>query len=227
MTKINQKRFTIVEALIILVVLVLMGVTGWYVYQKSYEVEQSAALNTVEVNKDTDQAVRDDSYRDWKTYENEDFTIMYPPNWVAGEQDSTNSDPHLSIYHFGVKGELNEATPDYGITRFTVSVYRQGYYMGDVGDSRQLVDENMDAATFARKMNGLASEQDFSQVTEQIRMIGGVKALQYVGEKMSTPWVLKLNDTIYSFKSYSLSDSDAIAQSDLFDQSLKSIKLLR
>lgn len=228
--KTTQKGFTVVEALIVLLILVLAGGAGWFVYQKNHK--ESTASNTTDTtntatNENTEQAAQADPYEGWITFKKDDFTALYPSNWVAVELDTSNSDPNIDIYHFGIEGQIDQAAVDGGAgkSRFTVSVYREGYYMGDVDGSRQLVDDSIDAATFARYMNGLIPEEYFSQVEKQTRTIDGKEAVKYVGGNYNTPWTVKSKGTIYAFKYYNLPDSDSIGQNDMFELFLKGIML--
>jgi hypothetical protein len=85
MTK-NQKGFSAVEGIWILVILSLVVFTGWFVWQSKNKVNEPArensnsAVNTdPQKDKDTAQQVPSN----WKTYENNEvgFSFRYPPDW--------------------------------------------------------------------------------------------------------------------------------------------------
>ena len=93
----NSTGFSAVEALLILIVISILGFTGWFVYNsqkaanKDYGSQQNTQANTAGVSKPTT------SYAGWQTYSlvSEGATIKYPPNWKlsAGYFPGDNGSP--------------------------------------------------------------------------------------------------------------------------------------
>jgi prepilin-type N-terminal cleavage/methylation domain-containing protein len=82
--KINQKGFSVVEILIVIVVVGLLGVAGWFVYGHQKSTKQSSttqAKSATSSSKETSTSV--DRYAGWKTYKSsvEGFSFRYPADW--------------------------------------------------------------------------------------------------------------------------------------------------
>ena len=75
----NEKGFSAVEALIILVIVVLIGGVGYLIYKNHHK---AAAPLAVTVTKTT--TTKPAPAVTWKTYSNQQagFTFQYPASWV-------------------------------------------------------------------------------------------------------------------------------------------------
>ena len=79
----DQSGFSIVEVLLVVLVVAVLTVTGFMVYQryKSTSAANTAARHTTQT---TTKEVHTDPYAGWKTYTNSTYSISYkyPPNWA-------------------------------------------------------------------------------------------------------------------------------------------------
>lgn len=95
MKKTNQKGFSIAEALLILVVIGILGFTGWFVYhaKQTSDKNYSAASQTVPTyKKKTDAISTANKYVGWKSYSSSNglgLSFKYPASWTISENDPT------------------------------------------------------------------------------------------------------------------------------------------
>jgi Tfp pilus assembly protein PilV len=92
MTKTNQSGFSIVEALLILVVVGILGFTGWYVYhtKQTSDKDYSATNSTVPTYKKTNTSSAANAYAGWKTYSSSNglgLSFKYPATWTVSENN--------------------------------------------------------------------------------------------------------------------------------------------
>ena len=96
----SQKGFTAVEGLLILLILVLVGAVGYFVYHNDH---QSKTLNATTADKTTSSKSNisnsnktvsaANAYAGWNTYTSSDntYTVRYPANWVTDPCSKTNA----------------------------------------------------------------------------------------------------------------------------------------
>ena len=72
------------QSIIIVIIILALGVGGWYVYSQNQAVNPPVGDNGMVGNSDIDTS--DVAQEGWQTYRNEEygFEIKYPPNWIAG-----------------------------------------------------------------------------------------------------------------------------------------------
>jgi hypothetical protein len=88
----NQKGFSALEGLLILVIVGLIGFVGWYVWQAKNNADDNLSSAT-ETSNSSQSTATSNPYAGWKTYtsNNEKFTFKYPSNWeLNGEAASGN-----------------------------------------------------------------------------------------------------------------------------------------
>ncbi|MGB4758562.1 MAG: prepilin-type N-terminal cleavage/methylation domain-containing protein [Candidatus Saccharimonadales bacterium] len=95
--KANQKGFTVVEILIVIVVLALIGAAVWLVYdrQKSDTDNNTATITSKKSeNKDTSKVATSDSYEGWANCSDPivGASVKYPANWQNNVTNPTNGD---------------------------------------------------------------------------------------------------------------------------------------
>lgn len=81
----NQKGFSAVEGLLILIIVGLVGFIGWYVYHTKNNTE--ATLNQADKSANTRNANTTSS---WKTYSDDFVSLKYPTAWSVKRDDNTN-----------------------------------------------------------------------------------------------------------------------------------------
>jgi hypothetical protein len=83
----NQKGFTAVEGLLIILILVVIGAVGYMVYRNDHKTKtasvSSTSLTTSSSKKSSATTKSANPYAGWQTYHSKlgDFTIQYPANW--------------------------------------------------------------------------------------------------------------------------------------------------
>ncbi len=83
MKKFNQKGFSVVEVLIVILVLGLLAGLGWYIKDKHADKKTTSPTNTA-TPATTPQAAKD-PYEGWKTYTDDPngISFKYPADWKA------------------------------------------------------------------------------------------------------------------------------------------------
>lgn len=102
----SQKGFSIVEALLILVVIGILGFTGWYIYHakqasdKNYAVAANTTIPTYKKKTSTaNTAATNNPYAGWNTYTvaSTGLTFKYPADWTM--RSNTLCTTSSYIYH--------------------------------------------------------------------------------------------------------------------------------
>jgi hypothetical protein len=96
----NEKGFSAVEAIIILVIIAALGFGGWYVWHSKQDKSKDASTSTAKTS-DSDQAKKDfELPAGWTLYENKElgFNFAYPEVWGAIKTADPSSDMLLNVY---------------------------------------------------------------------------------------------------------------------------------
>ncbi len=196
MKKHNNFGFTVVEILLFIgVTLVLIGV-GYYAYNRNFKPNNLSGSPTSQVAENADPS-SEDSYKGWKEYKSDVISFRYPENW---NYIDVVIDPEFlsSIYISNEQLPKNtEIKP--GTTYIGVTIFKKGYYIGNIGENRQLLDDSITVEYFARAMNGLLPEEEFNKTSIDKRLISGKEAVTFVGYS-SIPWTIKANSNMYEFE---------------------------
>jgi hypothetical protein len=85
----NQKGFSLVEALLLIITLTLIGFAGWYVWNTNHE-DKKKDIKTTGTSDETQAKVKTDPTSSWTAYTDQTgtFSLKYPSNWVK----ATNPD---------------------------------------------------------------------------------------------------------------------------------------
>jgi prepilin-type N-terminal cleavage/methylation domain-containing protein len=99
--KANQKGFSVVEILIVIVVVGLLGTVGWLVYDRQKNKTDSSTNQTTQQNsvaKEPETQKEVDPYEGWETYKStsEGFTIKYPKDWKLTPVNISGSSSYIS-----------------------------------------------------------------------------------------------------------------------------------
>jgi len=117
----NQSGFSIVEGLLILIIVGIIGGTGWYVWQAKNNTDDNLSSATKTSNSSQSTATTS-PYSGWKTFtsENEKFTFKYPNDWkITSEAPNGNLKEEVGLQgpnnflmtYSLVKIDPNAATP--------------------------------------------------------------------------------------------------------------------
>jgi Tfp pilus assembly protein PilE len=91
----NEKGFTLVEGLLIVLILVVIGAVGYMVYHNNHKVK-TVSVSTTEGNKTviTKTVSTPSPYADWKSYTSSDegLSFKYPSTWTAQNDPCVNPD---------------------------------------------------------------------------------------------------------------------------------------
>lgn len=134
----NQKGFSAVEALLVLVILALIGGVGYYVYKSRQEANKSqdnANKSSLEISqaakKEAEKKPADET-EGWLLYKppTNEYEIRLPDGWKL---ERTEKAPHLAaagmssiVYKAGTKAVVTEVEGgrDYGSLAFSLAVYK-------------------------------------------------------------------------------------------------------
>jgi hypothetical protein len=101
MKKLNNMGFSAVEALLILVVIGILGFTGWFVYHSqklaTKDYSSQSSIQTSSTKKSTEPS---DPYAGWKTYTSsfEKLTFKYPADWRSVTPEVPSTDPSADSF---------------------------------------------------------------------------------------------------------------------------------
>lgn len=100
-----QSGFSVIEALLILVIVGMLGFTGWYVWhakQNAYNILSADNSSTPNINKknstSNSSVSNSDQYTGWKTYssDKEGLSFKYPSDWSAKDDPCVNPDTQVA-----------------------------------------------------------------------------------------------------------------------------------
>lgn len=83
----NQQGFGLVEALLVLVIVILIGVVGWMVYKnhnKTTSNNTTASNSSTNTSSQTKTTQAPDPYAGWQSYSDSNVSFKYPTGWQAG-----------------------------------------------------------------------------------------------------------------------------------------------
>lgn len=87
--KVNQKGFSVVEILIVIVVVGVLGAVGWLVYDRQSKDKAEPVATTTEIKKEDNESSTSakDPYEGMTKYTSEKYgiTFYYPKNWSTEE----------------------------------------------------------------------------------------------------------------------------------------------
>jgi hypothetical protein len=78
----NQDGFSAVEAVLLLVIAAIIGLTGWYVWSNRAKTSNDKSTSTATPAKQTT-AKKPDPYTGWKSEKGNLFTFKYPADWFS------------------------------------------------------------------------------------------------------------------------------------------------
>ena len=86
----NESGFSAVELLLVIVIVVLLGFMGWYIYHNDHKTNVSVSKSS-----STSTSV----YSGWKTFTTgyQKLSFKYPNNWVLTDNSTSNGNDFLSI----------------------------------------------------------------------------------------------------------------------------------
>jgi len=126
MKKTNQTGFSIVEALLILVVVGILGFTGWYVYHakqtsdKSYSAASNSTAPTYKKKTTTTKTATANPYAGWNTCDDtaDGVSFKYPSGWTV--QGSTAGSNPCSGFTLTAGQEFSLRSPSSNGLAFTL-----------------------------------------------------------------------------------------------------------
>lgn len=83
----NQQGFGAVEAVLVLVIVILIGVVGWMVYKnhnKTTNNKTTASNSSANTSPQTKTTQAPDPYAGWQSYSDSSVSFKYPTGWQAG-----------------------------------------------------------------------------------------------------------------------------------------------
>lgn len=197
----NQKGFSVVEILIVIVVVGLLGGAGWYVW-KSKDKNQTPITTNNTVQKTEPEIYKRSTTvpSDWKTYSNQQYKISmsYPQNWTIRAEDN---DGELSGWIYVDNGVNSQGMPWYGF-------YTQSKSLDEaIAEQKRIVNDNQSAESGIK----------FTITNEKAYIIDGHKAVRIdttsddgtAPDSYNTKFYINANDKVYVFD-LSFRDEDAM-----------------
>ena len=92
----NQTGFTLVEALLIILILAVLGGVSYMVYHNHHKAKTNSTDSTTTTSSSsnsTKAATNSNPYAGWKTYNGNNVSFQYPSSWTVG----TNANPAVGV----------------------------------------------------------------------------------------------------------------------------------
>ncbi len=137
----NQKGFTVIEALVLVAVFMLVGAVGYSIYKTHTETSPTTTNKSTNTSKTTIDNTSFPAYpvsyqvpSGWAKYSNsqQHITISYPPNWKFSEDSSDGFD--VNFYTDSKANVTNSAEPN----SFDISAYK-----GNLRQTVSRVEDNL------------------------------------------------------------------------------------
>ncbi|MEX2014493.1 MAG: prepilin-type N-terminal cleavage/methylation domain-containing protein [Candidatus Saccharimonadales bacterium] len=125
----NQKGFSVVEILIVIIVIGLLGAVGWLVYDRQKSKTSETQTNTQQKEEtpkqETEQTEQKLINTGWKVYTSEKLNLSfeYPESWTVKEEDQISSGSR--IYISSHSGEYNKGNIPSGYQNIWLSTWDQ------------------------------------------------------------------------------------------------------
>ncbi len=225
--KINQKGFSAVEILLVVLVVGLISAVGYLVYMNRHPKTATNSVTTASTVANTTKTSEKpavDPYEGWQAYSARGFSVKYPPKWTNIDLLGDRAD--LSAVVFGTHTVMAQGGEAPGTSAFTVNIFHKGYKICDCNPA-EYVGDSTDLTHFVRSMNGLIPNESFSQTQKETKTIDGVTAIKFKGGNFDTPWTMKVGSNIYQFEILQGKDDvDSQTLQQYFEQFLGSFKHL-
>ena len=219
MKTLDQKGFGIVQTLLLVIIIGLIGGTGYYVYNAQKDTNKSLdnANQTLEQlsKKNSSDEVKD-AQEQWTefNFNQQDVSFRIPDGWRLihnTESDILYGDSENIVYQEGQRAVIETTTAGRdGVFGFGASVYEDASLRGDIPGQQDLGDiELADGLTATRYLIEYADEP------EGIGPPSGSK--EYI-------YIIKLNDTLTMDVSHTVLP-DQQDQRDRIEQALRTIKV--
>lgn len=86
----DEAGFSVIELVLIIVILAIVGVSGWLVY-KNHNKTTTPTASSTSTNKTSTKSTTTNLYSGWKTYSTDGISFMYPPSWAIGSSSEVIS----------------------------------------------------------------------------------------------------------------------------------------
>lgn len=174
---INQKGFAAIEAVLIVIILAIIGGTGYYVYQannKSTDTQNAAQTNANSATPHKKSA-KADATKDWTSYTSTagKFSLKYPGTWVQPtNKDLCNPDTFDRTLYLGPNSAsvLKCATEYFGQINVTsVAGNQPAESEFDAAAFKNIVDKNV-------TVSGVKGKRTSAVAKDQPGLVGGYAA---------------------------------------------------
>lgn len=192
--KVNQKGFSVVEILIVVVIVGLLGIVGWLVYdrQKSKTDDKSATQISQQAQQETKIV---DLYEGWKEYENASLALKfkYPADWkIVDESDNAigalirvQSPDYLRDESIGFSGTQISVSPNtshntYNADKQRAATSTDGYH----NDVKDLTVGGKPAFSYSKSLNETGYTAFYTEVDLGAK---GAREFLYQSETKGAP----------------------------------------
>jgi type II secretory pathway pseudopilin PulG len=174
--KANQKGFSIVEALVVVVVIGLLGAVSWLVYdrQKSENLEASNTQSQNSSNTTDDKEQLPDG---WLKYNKSSYNFLYPDTWAV---DNTNQN-----------GSVVLKSADYKQDR-KIETEREPYYVTSAGYLLEIREISTNAPNET-------IEKLTAHIVEEEKTLGGGSHKQITVDGNKALWVNNKHEDTYVY----------------------------
>ena len=207
----NEKGFGAVEGLLIVVIVVLIGVVGWFVYKNHNKTTNNTTTSNTATTAPTKTASTPqsvDPYAGWKTYTSPDekFTLKYPTDWTVSNE-SASGILKESIDLWGPNNfRLNYTLVKYDST-FTVSeAQKEAQAVGNpdpVKDNAYNVISNFTPNNLSKALYVVSTSSDVGEAGGPVNNIEVAEYKTYQGQPLGYPgYYVSKNNTGYMVQWY-------------------------
>lgn len=205
----NEHGFGAVEVVMVLVIVALLGVVGWFVYDRNHNKTTNTSTSTTPATKTTTPTTPKpvDPYAGWKTYNDTkwNYQFKYPSDWIISSRDFVNGG-------FDTR-DVTLKSPNY--TSNTASVIE------DVTAGAKITVEVNDTNMADFSATGLKESEAYKETT-----VAGVNAVYYIGRGRAFSYSLIKNKVMYTISLRTV-ENDTTSENSympIFEKLVKSLK---
>lgn len=208
--KANQKGFSVVEILIVIVVVGLLGAVGWLVNdrQKTNNSQATQSEQKQETTKDEPTTQQSDEYAGWKVHTDSKWKLefKYPADWSVASRDFVNGGNNTR--------EITLKSPDFKSNTENV--------IEDINAGAVITVSANDTDMTDFSATGLKDNEAYKETT-----VAGVNAVYYIGRGKTFSYALIKDKIMYNLSLRTVEDDNTSENTykPIFEKLVKSFQI--